>query len=168
MVLIEYAGPLLLNPSCFHFSICRWMFVCTPLTLYSSSVMHHWIAWWFFFGFIFLHILFLFTYLLQTYIYFLTHAEISSVSICIFYFVDGFICDFSVDHSCLCFIMVKASNPFSDCCFPLDTILFVNFLSVVSGGLILSLICHPHMHPYGTFLNSMHHHHSNSTHKIKN
>lgn len=121
-----------------------------------------------FFLVLFLLILFLLTYLLQTYIYFLTHAEISSVSICIFYFVDSYICDFSVDHSCLCFIMVKASNPFSDCCFPLDTILFVNFLSVVSGGLILSLICHPHMHPYGTFLNSMHHHHSNSTHKIKN
>ena len=149
MVLIEYAGPLLLNPSCFHFSICRWMFVCTPLTLYSSSVMHHWIAWWFFFGFIFLHILFLFTYLLQTYIYFLTHAEVSSVSICIFYFV------------------VKASNPFSDCCFPLDTILFVNFLSVVPGGLILSLTCHPHTPPYGTFINSMHNHHSNSIRKIK-
>lgn len=121
-----------------------------------------------FFLVLFLLILFLLTYLLQTYIYFLTHAEVSSVSICIFYFVDSYICDFSVDHSCLCFIMVKASNPFSDCCFPLDTILFVNFLSVVSGGLILSLICHPHMHPYGTFLNSMHHHHSNSTHKIKN
>lgn len=120
-----------------------------------------------FFLVLFLLILFLLTYLLQTYIYFLTHAEISSVSICIFYFVDGFICDFSVDHSCLCFIMVKASNPFSDCCFPLDTILFIIFLSVVPGGLILSLTCHPHTPPYGTFINSMHNHHSNSIRKIK-
>lgn len=42
-----------------------------------------------------------------------------------------------------------------------------NFLSVVPGGLILSLTCHPHMQPYGMFLNSVHHQNSNRICKIK-
>jgi len=42
-----------------------------------------------------------------------------------------------------------------------------NFLSVFPGGLILSLTCHPHMQPYGMFLNSVHHHNSNRICKMK-
>jgi len=70
---------------------------------------------------------FLITYVLQIYVYFLTHAEISSVSICIFCSVDGYVCAFSVDHPCLCFLMVKTSIPFSDFCFSLGPILFIIF-----------------------------------------
>lgn len=36
-----------------------------------------------------------------------------------------------------------------------------NSLTFVTGGLILSLTCHPHMHPCGMFLNSIGHRHAN-------
>jgi hypothetical protein len=71
--------------------------------------------------------------------------------------MDGYICDFSVDHPRRCFALVKLCIPSYFYFFEISTILFIIFYPFVTGGLTLSLICHPHMHPYGMFLNSTGH-----------
>lgn len=129
---------------------------------YSFLVKHHWMAWWVFFSFLFLFCLWLSSSRFQLLLlntcrdFQCFDLHILSCGPAYLWFFNGsymplFQCG---KNMYLIFFIILLFNW-------RNSVVAHNSLTFVTGGLILSLTCHPHMHPCGMFLNSIGHRHSN-------